>query len=146
MRCSTRTLRQPVDAGCDATNDQTARRPHHRDKLGRGQVGNAGRANYAASKAGLIGFAKALAREVASLSITVNVIAPGLIDGHDPCDERSVAWRLGDADSWGRPGTVDDVAAAACFCVGRAAYITGHVTPSTADGICEVKGGGTEWR
>ena len=45
-----------------------------------GQTGNAGQANYAASKAGLIGFSKALAREVASRSITVNVVAPGLID------------------------------------------------------------------
>ncbi len=45
-----------------------------------GQMGNAGQANYAASKAGLIGFSKALAREVASRNITVNVVAPGLID------------------------------------------------------------------
>jgi 3-oxoacyl-[acyl-carrier protein] reductase len=45
-----------------------------------GQIGNAGQTNYAASKAGLIGFAKALAREVASRGITVNVIAPGMID------------------------------------------------------------------
>ena len=43
-------------------------------------MGNAGQANYAASKAGLIGFSKALAREVASRNITVNVVAPGLID------------------------------------------------------------------
>ena len=45
-----------------------------------GQVGNAGQSNYAASKAGLIGFSKALAREVASRGITVNVVAPGLIE------------------------------------------------------------------
>ena len=45
-----------------------------------GQAGNAGQTNYAASKAGLIGFSKALAREVASRGITVNVVAPGLID------------------------------------------------------------------
>src|ERR671937_1626494 len=45
-----------------------------------GQTGNAGQANYAASKAGLIGFSKALAREVASRNITVNVVAPGMID------------------------------------------------------------------
>ena len=45
-----------------------------------GQIGNAGQANYAASKAGLIGFTKALAREVASRSVTVNVVAPGLIE------------------------------------------------------------------
>ena len=45
-----------------------------------GQMGNAGQANYAASKAGLIGFSKALAREVASRNVTVNVVAPGLIE------------------------------------------------------------------
>ena len=45
-----------------------------------GQTGNAGQTNYAASKAGLIGFAKALAREVASRGITVNVVAPGMIE------------------------------------------------------------------
>ncbi len=45
-----------------------------------GQMGNAGQANYAASKAGLIGFSKALAREVASRQITVNVVAPGMVE------------------------------------------------------------------
>src|SRR5438876_95187 len=67
---------------------QAAMRPMLKQRGGRiialssvvGQMGNAGQTNYAASKAGLIGFAKALAREVASRGITVNVIAPGLID------------------------------------------------------------------
>jgi 3-oxoacyl-[acyl-carrier protein] reductase len=67
---------------------QAAMRPMLKQKGGRiiaissvvGQMGNAGQANYAASKAGLIGFAKALAREVASRSITVNVVAPGMIE------------------------------------------------------------------
>ena len=67
---------------------QAAMRPMLKQRGGRiiaissvvGQTGNAGQTNYAASKAGLIGFAKALAREVASRGITVNVVAPGLID------------------------------------------------------------------
>src|SRR6266508_2963461 len=67
---------------------QAAIRPMVTQRAGRiiavssvvGQMGNAGQTNYAASKAGLIGFAKALAREVASRGITVNVIAPGMIE------------------------------------------------------------------
>ena len=66
---------------------QAALKPMIRQRGGRiisigsvvGQMGNAGQANYAASKAGLIGFSKAVAREVASRQITVNVVAPGLI-------------------------------------------------------------------
>jgi 3-oxoacyl-[acyl-carrier protein] reductase len=94
-----------------------------------GQMGNAGQANYAASKAGLIGLAKALARELASRSITVNVVAPGLIDTEMT---RAVAERA-QAD-WaaqvplGRLGTPEDVASAVCFLVSdAAAYITGQV-------------------
>src|SRR5262249_56248063 len=67
---------------------QAALRPMLKQKGGRiiaissvvGQTGNAGQSNYAASKAGLIGFVKALAREVATRSITVNVVAPGMIE------------------------------------------------------------------
>ena len=94
-----------------------------------GQMGNAGQANYAASKAGLIGFSKALAREVASRNITVNVVAPGLIDTDMT---RAVADRA-QAD-WTsliplkRLGTTHDVAAAVCFLASdEAAYITGQV-------------------
>jgi NAD(P)-dependent dehydrogenase (short-subunit alcohol dehydrogenase family) len=94
-----------------------------------GQTGNAGQANYAASKAGLIGFSKALAREVASRSITVNVVAPGLIDTDMT---RAITGRAqGDWASQiplGRLGAADEVAAAVCFLASdEASYITGQV-------------------
>jgi 3-oxoacyl-[acyl-carrier protein] reductase len=94
-----------------------------------GQSGNAGQANYAASKAGLIGFSKALAREVASRNITVNVVAPGLIDTDMTraiTDAAQQDWAA--SIPLGRLGTPDDIAAAVCFLASDAAsYITGHV-------------------
>jgi 3-oxoacyl-[acyl-carrier protein] reductase len=94
-----------------------------------GQMGNAGQTNYAASKAGLIGFAKALAREVASRAITVNVIAPGMIDTdmtRAVAQKAQVDWTA--QIPLGRLGSADDVAAAACFLASDdASYITGHV-------------------
>jgi len=94
-----------------------------------GQSGNAGQANYAASKAGVIGFAKAVAQEVASRNITVNVVAPGLIE----TDMTRAITESAHAD-WAskiplkRLGTPADVAAAVCFLASdEAAYITGQV-------------------
>src|SRR5436190_2003287 len=94
-----------------------------------GQMGNAGQTNYAASKAGLIGFVKALAREVASRGITVNAIAPGMIDTEmtrTMADRAHIDWST--QIPVGRLGTVDEIAAAACFLASdEASYITGHV-------------------
>jgi 3-oxoacyl-[acyl-carrier protein] reductase len=94
-----------------------------------GQTGNAGQANYAASKAGLIGFCKSLAREVASRGITVNVVAPGLI-GTDMTraitDNAKADWAA--QIPLGRMGTPEDVAAAVRFLASdEASYITGQV-------------------
>lgn len=94
-----------------------------------GQMGNPGQTNYAASKAGLIGFTMALAREVASRHITVNAVAPGLIDTEMTqavSDEARAA--MAAQIPLGRPGTPADVAAAVCFLASdEASYITGHV-------------------
>ena len=94
-----------------------------------GQMGNAGQANYAASKSGLVGFSKALAREVASRGITVNVVSPGLIDTDMTASlkESSHEAMLSQVPL-GRLGTTEDVASAVCFLASdEASYITGHV-------------------
>ena len=94
-----------------------------------GRMGNPGQVNYAASKAGLEGFSKALAREVASRGITVNVVAPGMIDTDMTAGLRGSAQAamLGRIPM-GRLGTPDDVAGAICFLASdEAAYVTGHV-------------------
>ena len=94
-----------------------------------GQSGNPGQANYAASKAGLIGLTKALAREVASRGITVNAVAPGMIEtdmtaGFDQLARDAVLAQI----PIGRMGVPGDIASAVYFLVSdEASYITGQV-------------------
>jgi 3-oxoacyl-[acyl-carrier protein] reductase len=93
-----------------------------------GETGQAGQANYAASKAGLIGFTKALARELASRNITVNAVAPGYIATAmtGVLEEKQLEAMLAQIPL-GRPGTEQDVANAVRFLASEeAAYITGH--------------------
>lgn len=94
-----------------------------------GLMGNAGQANYAAAKAGLVGFSKSLAREIAARNVTVNVVAPGFIETAmtDQIPEKN-RQELLRAIPLKRLGRVEDVAAAVAFLASdEAAYITGHV-------------------
>ena len=93
-----------------------------------GETGAAGQSNYAASKAGLIGLTKALARELSSRAITVNAIAPGFIQTA-MTEALSAEQKTGILAQipLGRYGGVDDIAAAAVFLASeQAGYITGH--------------------
>jgi 3-oxoacyl-[acyl-carrier protein] reductase len=93
-----------------------------------GQTGNAGQSNYAAAKAGIVGFSKSLSREVASRNITVNVVAPGFIDTDMTralSDEQRTAL-LGQIPL-ARLGTPEDVAAAVVYLASPAgSYLTGQ--------------------
>jgi 3-oxoacyl-[acyl-carrier protein] reductase len=94
-----------------------------------GQMGNAGQTNYSASKAGQIGFTKALAREVASRNITVNAIAPGFVDteilNSVPPEMMEAAMKF---VPLGRKGQPEEIAYAVAFLASdQAAYITGQV-------------------
>ena len=89
-----------------------------------GLMGNAGQANYSASKAGLIGLTKSVAREYASKGIRCNAIAPGFIA--TDMTEKLPSGTLADAIPLGRMGEAEDVAEAAAYLIG-AKYVTGEV-------------------
>ncbi|WFF38324.1 3-oxoacyl-ACP reductase FabG [Moraxella nasibovis] len=94
-----------------------------------GQMGNAGQANYAASKAGVEGFTRALAREIGSRGVTVNCVAPGFVetDMTEELDERLITSML-DAVPLGRMAQPEEIAAAVTFLASdEASYITGEV-------------------
>jgi 3-oxoacyl-[acyl-carrier protein] reductase len=94
-----------------------------------GVRGNAGQTNYAASKAGLIGMTKSLARELAGRGVTVNAVAPGLIETDMTAGlPQSARQEMLRAIPLGRTGTPEDVAGAVAFLAGEdASYITGQV-------------------
>lgn len=121
---------------------RAALRPMLRKRQGRiinitsvvGLTGNAGQGNYAAAKAGLIGFTKSVAREVASRSITVNAVAPGYIvtEMTDKLPDETKT-KIAEQIPLGRLGTPEDVAGVVAFLASpAAAYITGCVL--TVDG------------
>lgn len=99
-----------------------------------GLIGNAGQANYSASKAGLIGFTKAVAREMGSRHVTVNAIAPGFIETDMTASlDESLKSDLIKQIPLGCLGNVEDIAGAALFLAGASSrYITGQVI--TVDG------------
>jgi len=116
---------------------QAALKPMLKQRAGRivnvasvvGLTGNAGQSNYAASKAGLVGFTKSVAREVASRGITVNAVAPGFIETDMTAAMTEKAKEaVTSAIPMGRVGRPEDVAGAVVFLAGdAAAYVTGQV-------------------
>ena len=116
-----------------------AARPMIRGRFGRlvfissvvGQMGSAGQVNYAASKSGLVGRARSLARELGSRGVTANVVAPGFIETDMTADlGEDLVKKYAEQIPLGRLGSVDDIAGTVEFLVSDAAgYITGAVIP-----------------
>ena len=97
-----------------------------------GTTGNAGQANYAAAKAGIVGFTKSVAREVARHGVTANVVLPGLVDTAMTLNLAAAQReKLIERIPMGRTGSPEEVAEAVRFCA-RASYMTGHTV--TVDG------------
>lgn len=116
---------------------KAAQRPMMKQRYGRivnitsvtGLVGNPGQANYSAAKAGLVGFTKAVAREIGSRNITVNAVAPGFIETDMTASlPQEVKDKALEMTPLGRFGAPEDVASAVAFLVSEeAGFITGHV-------------------
>jgi 3-oxoacyl-(acyl-carrier-protein) reductase len=116
-----------------------AARPMVRARFGRiifissvvGQLGSAGQVNYAASKSGLVGLARSLARELGSRGVTANVVAPGFIETDMTAElTEELKGKYAEQIPLGRMGTVDDIAAVVEFLVSDAAgYVTGALVP-----------------
>ena len=139
MRARSEDWDQVIDTNLGGTFRVTRAvlRPMLRARTGRivnvssviGEMGNSGQTAYAASKAGIIGFTKSLAREVASRSITVNCVAPGFIDTDMTRGMEGEARKtMLESIPLGRPGAPEDVAGCICFLLSDAAsYVTGAV-------------------